>query len=72
MIPGDLTASEISHAIRRGIFTVTSETEHGYYVTAFRNEGRGPVRLEQSKECVRPRTARLYGAQLVRAALEGP
>jgi hypothetical protein len=64
-----LSTSEINRAQRRGIFTVTSETERGYYVTAFVLKKGHPVRLGQSKECVRPRTARRYAAKLVREAL---
>jgi hypothetical protein len=67
-----LTTAEVRHAIKRGIFTITSETDRGYYVTCFRT-GRGgaaPVRLSQSKECVRPSTVRRYGESLVRAALK--
>ena len=67
---GDLTPAEVKSAHKRGIFTITTETERGYYVTVFgKRNGIGIVRLDQSKECVRPRTARLYGARLVRAAL---
>jgi hypothetical protein len=69
-IPGDLTPSEITRAKRRHIFTVTSETPYGYYVTVFRLRGDDLRRLVQSKECRRPRTARIYSARLVRAALE--
>lgn len=65
-----LTASEVKRALKRGIFTITSETERGYYVTVFGAKGgKGIVRLGQSKECVRPHTARRYGERLVREAL---
>jgi len=64
-----LTASEVRLARQRGIFTVTSETERGYYVTLLRLKDGQPERLGRSRECVRPRTARRYGEQLVRAAL---
>jgi hypothetical protein len=66
-----LTSAEVRRAIKRGIFTITSETERGYYVTCFRT-GRGgtaPERISQSTECVRPSTVRRYGENLVRAAL---
>ncbi len=67
---GDLTPAEVKAARKRGIFTITTETERGYYVTVFgKRDGIGIARLDQSKECVRPRTARRYGARLVRAAL---
>ena len=68
---GDLTPAEVKSAHKRGIFTITTETERGYYVTVFgKRDGIGIiVRLGQSKECVRPRTARRYGMRLVRAAL---
>ena len=39
MIPGDLTPAEARLAKRRHIFTVTSETPYGYYVTVFRLKG---------------------------------
>jgi hypothetical protein len=64
-----LTASETKRAIRHGIFTVTSETRHGYYVTCLRLDDGAPLRLGQSKECVRPSTARRYATKLVREAL---
>lgn len=67
----ELTQSEVRRALRRGVFTVTSETDGGYYVTVFamRDGGSAPVRLGQSRVCVRPRTARRYATALVRAAL---
>jgi len=67
----NLSKRELEHqARRRGIFTVTSETERGYFVTCFRfRRGQEPVRLSQSKECVRPSTARRYSEKLVRIAL---
>ena len=65
-----LTAHEIALAHRRGIFTVTTETARGYRVVLFRTKaGMRPVRLAQSRECVRPHTARRYGEALVREAL---
>lgn len=70
MIPGDLTPREIRLAKRRHIVTVTTDTPYGYYVTVFQIKGNDVQRLGQSKECRRPRTARIYGARLVRAALE--
>lgn len=69
MIPCDLTASEVLRAKRRHIFTVTTETTYGYYVTVLRLKNGTMERLAQSKECRKPRTARIYGARLVRAAL---
>jgi hypothetical protein len=70
MIPGDLTPAEVRRAKRRHIFTVTTDTPYGYYVTVFQLKSNDMRRLAQSKECRRPRTARIYGARLVRAALE--
>ena len=69
-----LTAAEVRRALKLGIFTITSETPGGYYVTCFRTAAAGgpPVRLSQSKTCVRPRTARRYGESLVRSALVQP
>jgi len=67
----DLTVKEASHARSLGLFTVTSETERGYYVTLFRemSDDAAPVRLSQSKECARPSTARRRAACLVRKAM---
>lgn len=66
-----LSTAEVQQALKRGIFTITTETARGYVVTCFRTSSAGaaPTRLSQSKECVRPRTARRYGESLVRAAL---
>ncbi|MFI5246480.1 MAG: hypothetical protein ACHQQR_14705 [Gemmatimonadales bacterium] len=71
---GDLTPTEVRLARARGIFTVTTETAEGYYVTAPRLDPglAEPVRLGQSKVYVRPSTARRHGARLVRAALMPP
>jgi hypothetical protein len=69
-VKSDLTDAEVRHAHRRHIFTVTSETPCGYFVTCLRLPRTGPpVVLSRSRECVRPSTARRYGARLVRAAL---
>lgn len=68
-----LTPDEVRRARRRGLFTVTSETERGYYVTLLvMRKGREPVRLAQTKECVHPRTARRHAVALVRDALAPP
>ena len=66
-----LTASEVRRALDRGLFTVTRETARGYYVTVFakRAGGAGVVQIADSKECVRPQTARRYAAALVRTVL---
>jgi hypothetical protein len=54
-----LTASETKRAVRYGIFTVTSETKHGYYVTCLKlDDDDALLQLGQSRECVRPSTAR--------------
>ena len=67
-----LTPNEARKAKLCGIFTVTSETATGYYVTCLKFDGdRLPSQLSQSKECVRPSTARQYAAKLVREALRG-
>jgi hypothetical protein len=68
----NLTTKEVVRARALGIFTITADTERGYVVTVFRSKnGAEPVRLSQSGECVRPRTARRYATQLVRNALKG-
>lgn len=68
----NLTTDEVKRARLRHIFTITAETERGYIVRVFRLPGGAePVCLGQSKECVRPRTARRYATQLVRDALKG-
>ena len=66
-----MTSAEVKRAVRLGIFTVTTETERGYYVTCFRmkHDGAPPTPLSQSPECVRPSTARRYGERLVLVAL---
>jgi hypothetical protein len=65
-----LTDNEVCLARKHGIFTVTSETASGYYVTCFQMVAFGPpVRLSQSKECIRPSTARRYSERLVRDAM---
>lgn len=69
MSPGDLTSAEVRLARQRGVFTITLETERGYMVTVNRLTKDGPVLLARSREYVRPRTARIYGAELVRAVL---
>ena len=67
----DLTSAELRLARRRHIFTITLETERGYIVTCNRLPAGGGelVILSQAPECVRPSTARRYGARLVRMAL---
>ena len=65
-----LTPAEVRRALRRGLFTITIETPRGYLVRCCTLRMGQPVVLRQSRECVRPSTARRYGEALVRAALE--
>ena len=68
----NLTAAEVRAASKRGIFTITRETDRGYVVKCLRLQRVGPpILLSESKECVRPSTARRYGTELVRAQLAG-
>ena len=65
-----LSPVEVRRALKRGLFTITIETPRGYLVRCCTLRMGQPVVLGQSRECVRPRTARRYGEALVRAALE--
>jgi|HubBroStandDraft_2_1064218.scaffolds.fasta_scaffold244595_4 hypothetical protein len=67
----DLTDAEVRSARRRHIFTITRETERGFRVSCYRlrRDDGAPALLSESRECVRPRTARRYATQLVREAL---
>lgn len=64
-----LKNSEVTKAKKRGLFTVTVETDRGYRVQLFSLRKGVPRFLQSSRECVRPRTARRYAILLVRAAL---
>jgi hypothetical protein len=56
-----------------GLFTITVETARGYRVVLLRSQrGRSSLRVAQSRECVRPGTARRYGVMLVRSAIGDP